>query len=92
MKGSLSAVRKKRRSSLLAGKYKQKHQFKGCTVPPIILWLVADAVFHRRKMYKNSLNKPPRIVVTLLDIGCPQRAGTINSSCFCMDPWLSIIH
>jgi hypothetical protein len=33
------------------------NQFKGCTVPPVILCLVTDALFCPWKPYKNSLNR-----------------------------------
>jgi hypothetical protein len=40
------------------------NQFKGRTVLPIILCLVADALFCPWKMYKNSLTRPLRVTAS----------------------------
>ena len=62
------------------------NQFKSHTVLPIILCLVADALFHPWKLYKNLLNRLPRVSTSPSGAGWPQRTRAINSSCFHINP------
>ena len=57
------------------------NKFKGHTVLPIILCLVADALFCPWKPYKNS----PEVATSPLGLGRPQYTETINCSCFCIN-------
>ena len=77
---SMSAWRKRLIQPLLPPSLKT-NQFKGHSVPPIILCPVADALFHPWKQYKNSLDLLARVTAFPLGSGLwPQQSGTMNSS------------
>ena len=67
-------------------------QFKSHTVLSITLCLVAVALFYPWKLFKNGPNGLPVVVTFPSGAGQPQCTGTINSSCFCIGPWLPIVH
>jgi hypothetical protein len=68
------------------------NQFKGCTVLPIILCLVVDALFCPWKPYKHQTVAKLVLGVTSSPsgLGRPQCTGTINSSCFLHRSWLHL--
>jgi hypothetical protein len=69
------------------------NQFIGCTVPTLILCLVADALFSSWKPYKNLPKRLLGVTTPLLGARWRlQQAVTINSSCFCINPWLHVVH
>ena len=57
-------ARRQRLSKPLLSHSLKTNQFKGNTVPPIILCLVADALFCPWKPYKNSPNGPPGVTAS----------------------------